>query len=423
MAWVSLFVFVGKLAGAAKEMAIAYRYGLSQEVDAYLFVFNLINWPIGVWFSVLTLVLVPLAARMRQAEPSELPRFQSELLGFVILLGLALALAGWSGLPLLLHSSWAGLPPATAVIAIDMAPRLAALAPLGVITGLFSAWMLAAGRHANTLLESTPALVILVALFAFPGGGAEPLVWGTLVGFACHLIALAVPLRSRGELEPPRFTRRSPQWTPFWRGFGIMLAGQALMSFTGIMDQFFAAHLGPGAIATLGYSNRILSLILGLGAVAVSRATLPVFSRAQAHGNAQVDRVAIHWVKLLFMLGAVTLVASWLLAPWGVKVLFERGAFTAQDTATVADVLRYGLTQLPFYFAAMVLVSLMASQGRHRAIAAIAGMNLLVKLVAMALLTPILGINGIVLSTSVMYAATLLLLGFSAKWRSGAGGT
>jgi putative peptidoglycan lipid II flippase len=70
-----------------------------------------------------------------------------------------------------------------------------------------------------------------------------------------------------------------------------------------------------------------------------------------------------------------------------------------------------------------VLVSLMASQGRHRAIAAIAGMNLLVKLVAMAILTPILGINGIVLSTSVMYAVTLLLLGFGAKWRSGAGGT
>jgi peptidoglycan biosynthesis protein MviN/MurJ (putative lipid II flippase) len=415
MAWVALFVFVGKLAGAAKEMAIAYRYGLSPEVDAYLFVFNLVSWPIGVWFSVLTVVLVPLAARMRQTEPNELPPFRSELLGFVILLGLVVAVAGWAGLPLLLLSSWVGLPPATAAIASDMAPRLVALAPLGVIISLFSAWMLAAGRHTNTLLEGTPALVILVALFCFPGGGAEPLVWGTLVGFASHLIALAVSLRTRGELEPPRFTRRSPQWTPFWRGFGIMLAGQALMSFTGVMDQFFAAHLGPGAIATLGYSNRILTLILGIGAVAVSRATLPIFSRAQAQGNEQVHRVAIHWVQLLFGLGAVSLVAGWWLAPLGVKVLFERGAFAAEDTTIVAEVLRYGLTQLPFYFAAIVLVSLLASQRRHRAIAAVAGANLLIKLVAMALLTPVLGINGIMLSTSIMYGATLLLLGFSAQ--------
>jgi peptidoglycan biosynthesis protein MviN/MurJ (putative lipid II flippase) len=415
MAWVALFVFVGKLAGAAKEMAVAYRYGLGPEVDAYLFVFNLVSWPIGVWFSVLTVVLVPLAARMRQAEPGELPRFRSELLGLVILLGLVLAIAGWGGLPSLLLSSWVGLPRATAAIASDMAPRLAILAPLGVVVGLFSAWMLAAGRHTNTLLESTPALVILLALFAFPGGGVEPLVWGTLAGFACHLAALAVPLRAHGELEAPQFTRRSSQWTPFWRGFGIMLAGQALMSFTGLVDQFFAAHLGPGAIATLGYSNRILTLILGIGAVAVSRATLPVFSSAQAQGDEQVQRVAGHWVRLLFMLGTAAMIASWWLAPLGVRVLFERGAFSAQDTAVVAEVLRFGLTQLPFYFAAMVLVSLLASQRRHRAIAAVAGANLLIKLLAMALLTPLLGTKGIMLSTSIMYAATLLLLGFSAR--------
>lgn len=415
MAWVALFVLVGKLAGAAKEMAIAYRYGLGPEVDAYLFVFNLVSWPIGVWFGVLTIVLVPLAARMRQAEPIELPRFRSELLGLAIVLGFALGLAGWIVLPLLVHSSWAGLPQATATMAADMAPRLAALAPFGVVVCLFSAWTLAAGRHTNTLLESVPALVILVALFAFPGGGAQPLVWGTLAGFAFHLIALAFPLRRHGELGPPRFTRQSAQWTPFWQGFGVMLAGQVLMSFTGLVDQFFAAHLGPGAIATLGYANRILTLILGLGAVAVSRATLPVFARAQALGEGQAHRVAMHWVQLLFALGTLALIASWWLAPFGVELLFERGAFSARDTAAVTEVLRYGLTQLPFYFSATVLVSLLASQRRHGAIATVAGANLLVKLVAMAVLTPALGINGIALSTSVMYAATLLLLGFSAR--------
>ena len=81
----------------------------------------------------------------------------------------------------------------------------------------------------------------------------------------------------------------------------------------------------------------------------------------------------------------------------------------------VVEVLRYGLTQLPFYFAGMVLVSLLASQGRHRVIAVVASSNLLVKLVAMTVLTPVLGINGIALATSVMYAATLLLLGLSVR--------
>lgn len=413
MAWVALFVLLGSVARAAKEMAIAYRYGISAEVDAYLFVFNLVNWPVGVWFSVLTVVLVPLAARIRQGASAELPRFRSELLGLTLLLGLALALLGWLGLPLLLHSSWTGLPQATLSIAINMVPILTLLVPLGVIVSLFSVWMLAAGRHANTLLESVPALAVLIALLAFPGGGVEPLVWGTLAGFIFHLVSLAVPLVRQGEIEAPRFTRQSPQWTPFWQGFGIMLAGQALMSFIGIIDQFFAAHLGTGAIATLSYANRILALILGMGSMAVSRATLPVFSRALAQGGDQVHRVATHWVRLMFALGVATMLVSWLFAPWGVKLLFERGAFTAQDTAVVTEVLRYGLTQLPFYFAGIVLVSLLSSQGRYRAIAVIASANLFVKLVAMVILTPALEINGIALSTTIMYAVSMLLLNVS----------
>lgn len=410
MAWVGLFVLLASVARAAKEVAIAYRYGVSAEVDAYLFVYNLVIWPVGVWFSVLTVVLVPLAARIRQGASAELPRFRSELLGLTLLLGLAFAFLGWLGLPFLLRSSWTGLPDATLAVAINMVPTLTLLAPMGVLISLFSAWMLAARRHANTLLESVPALAVLIALLAFPGGGVEPLGWGTLAGFAFHLATLAVPLARQDEIEAPRFTRQSPQWAPFWQGFGIMLAGQALMSFTGIIDQFFAAHLGTGAIATLSYANRILALILGMGAMVVSRATLPVFSNAQAQGGEQVHRVATHWMRLMFALGVVTMLVSWLFAPWGVKLLFERGAFTADDTIIVAEVLRYGLTQLPFYFAGIVLVSLLSSQGRYRAIALVAGFNLLVKLTAMAILTPALGINGIALSTTIMYAVSVLLL-------------
>lgn len=408
MAWVALFVLLGAVARAAKEVAIAYRYGVSAEVDAYLFVFNLVSWPVGVWFSVLTVVLVPLAARIRQGASAELPRFRSELLGLTLVLGLALALLGWLGLPLLLRASWTGLPAATTAIADNMVPTLTLLAPLGVIISLFSAWMLAAGRHANTLLESVPALTILVVILAFPGGAAEPLVWGTLAGFAFHLVSLAVPLARQGEIEAPRFTRQSPQWILFWQGFGIMLGGQALMSFTGIIDQFFAAHLDMGSIATFSYANRILALILGMGAMSVSRATLPVFSHAQ--GGQQINRVATHWVRIMFALGLVSMVISWLLAPWGVKLLFERGAFAAQDTVVVTQVLRYGLTQLPFYFSGLVMVSLLVSQRKYYVISIIGALNLVVKTAFNALIVPYSGVSGLMISTSLMLMFSCLFL-------------
>ncbi len=403
MAWVSLFVFIGKLAGAAKEMTVAWRYGVSEEVDAYLFVLNLVSWPVGVWFSVLTVVLVPLAARMRQDISAEIPQFRAELLGLTVLLGAAFALLAWLGLPMLLRASWTGLPVTTVTIATNMAPTLALLLPMGVLISLFSAWMLAAGRHANTLLESVPALAILVSLLAFPGGGVEPLVWGTLTGFAFHLASLAVPLGRRSEIEGPRFTRQSSQWPAFWQGFGIMLAGQALMSFVGIIDQFFAAHLGTGAIATLSYANRILALILGFGATAVGRATLPVFSQAQVQGVGQARGVATQWMRLLFVLGVVAVIVGWWLAPLAVKLLFERGAFTVRDTQTVTEVLRYGLAQLPFYFSALVLVSYASSQRRYILLFWSGVIGIVFKIIGNAVLVPLFGIKGIALAWAVVY--------------------
>lgn len=413
MAWVILFGFLGKLAGAAKEMAIAYRYGVSEEVDAYLFVFNLVSWPVGVWFSVLTVVLVPLAARIRNDKSEDLPSFRAELLGLTLLLGMGLTLFAWLGLPFLLRSSWTGLPPTSVIIATNMVPVMCLLAPLGVLISLFSAWTLSGGRHANTLLESVPALVLLVAILILPGGGSEPLVWGTLAGFAFHLVSLAVPLARRGEIEAPRFGRQSSQWSAFWHCFGIMLAGQALMSFIGVIDQFFAAHLGTGTIATLSYANRLLALILGLGATAVARATLPVFSQAQAQGGGQLHlhRVAAHWVRLLLAFGVVAMIVGWWLAPWAVKLVFERGAFLVRDTEAVTEVLRYGLVQLPLYFVGILFVSLLTSQSRYGIVTIIGMINLIVKIIANFLLVESMGVNGIMLATSVMLIVSTLLLG------------
>lgn len=409
--WVALFLLLGKLAGAAKEMAIAWRFGVGAEVDAYLFIFNLLNWPVSVWFSVLTIVLVPLAARIRRGSPADLHGFRAELLGWTLLLGLVLAGLAWLGIPWVLRSSWAGLPQATVSMAQSMTPELTLMVPIGVLIALAAAWMMAAGRHANTLLESVPALVILMAVLAFPADGVEPLVWGTVIGFALHLASLVLPQARQGEVAVPRLALRSPHWPAFWHGFGIMLAGQTLLSLSTVIDQFFAAHLGTGAIATLSYANRVLALLLSMGAMAVSRATLPVFSQAQAGQDLSVYRVAMHWAWLLLALGAGAMFLGWWLAPWGVRLLFQRGAFTADHAVVVTEVLRYGLTQLPPYFAGMVFVSLLASQRRHGAIAAAATAGLMVKVTAMLVLMPGLEVNGIAVSTSIMYAATLLFLG------------
>src|SRR3546814_4427183 len=115
-----------------------------------------------------------------------------------------------------------------------------------------------------------------------------------------------------------------------------MLVGQIAMSFVGPIDQYTAAGLGANANATLGYASRLLSLLLGLGAASVGRAALPVLADIQARGDQHRARsTALKWSVLMVLAGAVVTAVGWLLAPWGVALLFERGAFTADDTVEI----------------------------------------------------------------------------------------
>lgn len=407
--WVSFFVLLGKLAGAAKEMAIARQYGISETVDAYVFIFNLMNWPVSVWFSILTVVLVPLAAQLRQDGGGELPRFRAELLGLALLIGSALGLAAWLTLPSLMRSGWLGLSGGVLDEALRMSFGLPLLIPLGALSGLLSAWLLAGGQHRNTLFEAIPALTLLVFLVLPHGWVPEPLLWGTVIGFALHMLALAAPSRQRGESLRPVFTRHSPAWQGFWSGIGIMAVGQILLSITNLIDQFFAVGLGVGALSTLSYANRILALLLGLGATAIGRATLTVFAEAQMKDKSSATRLALHWTVVMFVAGCAMSLIGWLASPWMVALLFQRGAFTAEDTSAVVAILQLFVLQLPFYFAGLVLVSALAAQRRHSLIAMTGVLSLVFKCVVVDFLVARYQLKGLVISTVAMYALSTMV--------------
>lgn len=410
VAWLALFVIAGKLAGAAKEVAIAYRYGTATEVDAFLYVSTMVLWIVAVWTHVMPTALAPLVARERHQTSAELPHFQAELLGLTLLIGLLLFGLIYSAVPLLLRSPLTGLPAAAAAMALDVVPALSLLLPMGLLVGLWSAWLIASGRQVGTLLEGVQAVVLLTVLLALPAGGIGLLVWGTVAGIGIQMISLAVALARRGEVSMPLFTLRSPLWPRFGKGFGILLAGHAVLGSAHVVDQFFASHLGSGAIATLNYAIRPFALIAALGVTVISRAVLPVFSRTQSERPEQVYSLAMHWARLMLVAGIGAGIVAWWLAPFGIELLFQRGAFTREDTIAVAHALRFGLVQLPPYFFCTVLLNLAASCGRYGLMFLSGVLGLAVKISATYLLTQHFGINGILLAWASAYAVISIFL-------------
>lgn len=408
--WISLFVFLGKFAGAAKEVAVAWRYGVSETVDVYVFLYTLLSWPVSVWFSILTIVLLPLVANLKGRDRESLELFRSELLGLTILLGTVSGFFVWLVAPYVIKSGVFGFNEVSEKRALEMLGPMSLKIPLGFLVCLFSAWLMASGKHRNTLLEAIPALTLLAVLLMPIGLIPEPLVWGTVLGVSVQMLALAAPIHRSKELNAPKFSFSSPAWSSFWAGIGVMALGQTLTSATLLVDQFYAANLGVGAISSLNYANRALALFMGMGALAISRATLPVFSEARANGAPNLRRLAVGWSLAIFLAAFVIAMVIAIFSPLIVGLLFERGEFVAESTSEVSRLLRYAVFQLPFYCSALVLVSALAAFRKYHFIALSGAVNLFFKAVIAYFLVDYAQMDGLVLSTVAMYAVSLGVL-------------
>jgi peptidoglycan biosynthesis protein MviN/MurJ (putative lipid II flippase) len=407
---VSLFVLIGKCAGAFKEMAIAYRYGINHLVDAYQLTISLITWLPTTLVAVLAVVLVPAMVKLRASSKEEQARFLGELNGMAVLIGVCFAALLYLGWPFVLDFMAGNLSEDTRVMSYRM---MLGMAPVGVLIltiCLHSARLQAHGRHVNTLLECIPAIVLLVFVLVWRDSTSlTPLIYGTTLGYLLQAVTLGV-LSHKVDKVRARFSLslHSSQWPPMYRAVGIFMIGQLIMSFSTPLDQYFVAGLGDGSNATLGYANRVLALVISMGALAISRATLPVLSEIMSGGDQdRARRTALMWAALMFAVGLLVVMMVWPLAPFGVGLLFQRGAFTAADTAAVASLVRWGLVQIPCYFAVLALVQLLASQGRFKAMAIVAIANFVIKAIANFVLVRWFGVAGVLFATGIMSFSSL----------------
>jgi peptidoglycan biosynthesis protein MviN/MurJ (putative lipid II flippase) len=408
---VGAFVMAAKLVAAAKEIAVAARYGVSGVVDSYMLAFTIATWLPTIVVSVGTMVLVPRLVALPRGG-SDRAGFLGELNGTVLMLGLALvAITAVAG-PLLVPLMSVGLSSTSQAATRAMVIQMAPMALLTLAAGLMAIRLQSTERHSYTLAEAAPALGVLIFVsLSSMRSDPQPLVLGTLAGAAVQVVWCSrMSQRAEGTLGGLSLQHRSAQWAGMYGALSVMAIGSVAMGLTTPVDQLFAARVGEGSVAALGYANRVISLLTGLGAVAMGRALLPVLSDAAASGQFELGRThAVRWAWLMLGAGSLTAAIGWKLAPWGVSLLFERGSFSAADTDVVARILRASLLQLPFYFAGIVLVQWISVLGRFRVLLYVAIAAIAIKAALNAALIHPFGTAGIALSTAAMYALSFLM--------------
>ena len=180
---------------------------------------------------------------------------------------------------------------------------------------------------------------------------------GTLIGGCLQLCGQLPTLFKTGFVFRPCLDLGDPGLR---RILKLMLPGIIGLSATQInifINTRFASSCAEGSVSWLNYAFRLVQLPIGVFGVAISIASLPLIARyASMKDFAGLRETYTSSMTMAFCLTIPASVGLYLLSGPIVGVIFERGAFSAFDTARTGEALAFYSLGLFAYAAVKIMV-------------------------------------------------------------------
>ncbi len=337
---------LSRVLGLAREMLIAAFFGATGPVSAFtvasMVPTMLYDFLVG---GMLSAALVPVLSQYARPDRRlELVRLVGALVsllavtlaGLVLLLQWAAPQVAW-----LLAGGFQDLDPSLLPLTVRWIRLLAPAAWFTSMAGLLMALLYALQRFTFPALATAiynVGIVLAVPLLA-PWLDITSLVVGVLLGSSLQFAVMAWDVRRTGLRLQVCWSH--PALRTIVRLYMPIAIGLVVAQFQVALDRRLASGTGVQSIAWMRNATTLQQLPLGLISVAVALAALPRLSRHfAARDEAGYRRTLAQGLRMVLVLLVPVLVGLGLLAEPVIRLLFQRGAFTAQDTVQVAQALR-----------------------------------------------------------------------------------
>jgi putative peptidoglycan lipid II flippase len=416
---VSVSTVGSRVLGLARDILIFAALGASLWNSAFILAFtlpNLFRRLLGE--GALTSAMVPVFSDILERDGREgaFAFFNQVLLRLFV--GLMVLVT--CGMLLLWYLAQSGTFSARWALGSELAVVLLPYMIFICLAALVSAGLNVLGRFA--VAACTPILLNLAMIAALAAGmwlsdsQAHIVYWlcgGVLVG---GLLQFAVPVwdLARAGWRPRRAKASTSDLSELWRLFLPGLMGAAILQVNIMISRLLAYSLDEVAVSVLYLASRLMELPLGIFTIAVTTVFFPLLARAVA---LQDDRgFADSLTQGMRLVVGISLPAGVGLLVLGgpiIELLFQWGAFNANDViATIPLIAIYGMG-LPFYSAATF-----ATRGLHackdmKTPVRVAGFCLAVNVVCGVILMQIYGAAGLAAGNVIAAVVQSIML-----WRA-----
>jgi putative peptidoglycan lipid II flippase len=357
MSLVKKFATVGgatlasRVLGFGREALMAAALGAGPVADAFYAAFRFPNLFRRLFAEgAFNAAFVPLFAKEIEANGvAGAKKFSEEVLGVLFTVLFVLTLVMELSMPFLVRTIIApGFDPAsqkfemTRQMALVMFPYLMCMSLTAMMSGILNSLH----RYFAAAIAPVFLNIILIAILALAlWRGFDPyragylMAWGVLMAGILQLLIVAISVRFAGM----KLQLRKPKLTPAVKRVLVLAAPAAIAGgitqINLVIGQMIASGK-DGAISVLQYADRVYQLPLGVVGIAVGVVLLPELARALKAGHhlegGSIQNRSVEFALFLTLPAAAALLV---MSEPIVRVLYERGAFSAATTTTVAGTL------------------------------------------------------------------------------------
>ena len=343
---------VAKLLGLIRDVLVAGSYGTGTEAVAYETASRLpillFDFVIG---GVVTAAFIPVFSElMEQKGKKDAMRFALDYFNLVFTATLLLTLIGEIFAPQLVSLLAPDIPAEAAELAV---PLTRIMFPMVIFSGLAFCFVALLQSFGHFRLPSIISLfsngaIVLYLLFFNDRFGIYGLSFALLIGWMLQaLVQLPTALRLGFFWRPTQFL--TPEIRRAASAFLPVLLASWLLPAVNIINTRFASGIADGrAVTAVGYAYRFYIIIVGVFSFVATNLLFPKLSRVAVGGNtAAAKRLTASSAKLLLAVVFPVAAGCFALALPVIRIVFMRGAFTAEDAEMTAEALRWFCLGMP----------------------------------------------------------------------------
>ena len=415
-----------RILGLVREQVMAYLFGAGNAVDAFNVAFRIPNLVRDLFAEgAMSAAFVPTFTRyLKRDGKAAAWRLGSHVLNALLVATLAFVVAGIvfaEPLVRVLAGDYTQVPgkfELTVSLTRLMLPFLTMVAIAAACMGMLNALdrylvpALAPALFNVASIVTTIATIPVLVWMGFPAIYAMAL--GVVAGGLAQVLVQWPALHREGYRHKATLDPAEPGLRQVLLLMGPGTLGLAATQVNVFVNTWLATGEGTGAVSWLSYAFRLMYLPLGIFGVSIATASLPAISRRAADDDLGGMRDTVSsGLAMMLTLNVPATVGLIVLSQPIVALLFERGQFTAFDTAATAGALVAYAIGLLGYSVVKIATPTFYALGDSRTPVVVSVLSVLINAALNILFVREFGYRGLALGTSLtalLNAATLTWL-------------